>query len=62
MLRGDPVRLRQVLVNLLSNALKFTAQGEIVVRVQCGAESKRQLLFSVRDTGIGIPGDETFAN
>jgi len=58
MLRGDPVRLRQVLVNLLSNALKFTAQGEIVVRVQCGAESKRQLLFSVRDTGIGIPGDK----
>ena len=62
---GDPVRLRQVLLNLAGNAIKFTGQGEVVVRVSCAtcgipAEADRQrsvveLLFSVQDSGIGIP-------
>ncbi len=55
-LRGDPVRLKQVLLNLLGNALKFTSSGEIVVEITT-VESRRelaQLRFSVRDTGIGI--------
>ena len=58
---GDPVRLRQILINLIGNAIKFTHNGEIVV--QCGvcevtpervSEETAGLLFSVRDTGIGI--------
>jgi len=54
---GDALRLRQVLMNLIGNAIKFTAQGEIVVRVE--AEAAKQpgslLHFVIRDTGIGIP-------
>jgi two-component system sensor histidine kinase/response regulator len=53
---GDPTRLRQIIVNLIGNAIKFTEQGEIGLGVsmesQCGDEL--QLSFSVRDTGIGI--------
>ena len=55
-LRGDPVRLKQVLLNLLNNALKFTNSGEIVVEI-VPTELRRdraELRFSVRDTGIGI--------
>jgi len=55
-LRGDPVRLKQVLLNLLNNALKFTDKGEIVVEIDV-VEVRRELAeirFSVRDTGIGI--------
>jgi Amt family ammonium transporter len=57
--RGDQDRLRQVLVNLINNALKFTDQGEIVVRTTCEAESagEARLRFSVQDTGVGIPPD-----
>jgi signal transduction histidine kinase/DNA-binding response OmpR family regulator len=53
---GDAMRLRQILVNLIGNAIKFTPQGEIVIHVECkGQEPKGyQLLFSVVDTGIGI--------
>jgi signal transduction histidine kinase len=61
---GDPVRLRQVLVNLVSNALKFTDQGEILVRVVHDMESTpghAALHFSVVDTGIGIPEDKQVA-
>jgi two-component system sensor histidine kinase/response regulator len=58
-LRGDPGRLRQVLINLLGNAIKFTADGEIELRVsrQDGTPADSLLHFSVRDTGIGIPAD-----
>jgi len=52
--RGDPVRLRQIISNLVSNALKFTADGEVQVIVERGEEGLR---LSVVDTGIGIPAD-----
>jgi PAS domain S-box-containing protein len=59
-LTGDPDRLRQVLINLLGNALKFTAKGQVIVRVQSDPEDHQAgtLLFSVTDTGIGIPSDK----
>ncbi|MFG0332198.1 MAG: transporter substrate-binding protein, partial [Maioricimonas sp. JB049] len=55
--RGDPFRLRQVLLNLVANAIKFTKQGEIVVSVNLVSRtaSAARLRFSVSDTGIGIP-------
>ncbi len=59
-LKGDPTRLRQVLVNLVGNAIKFTEEGEVVLRIQLkedGDQSVR-LHFSVADTGIGIPQDK----
>jgi PAS domain S-box-containing protein len=54
--RGDPVRVRQVLMNLLSNAIKFTRRGEVTLRVHRLAEAGTgiRLRFEVRDTGIGI--------
>jgi signal transduction histidine kinase/CheY-like chemotaxis protein len=59
-LLGDPVRLRQVLLNLLGNAVKFTHKGEIVleVRPRAWGSDQVELQFSVRDTGIGIPKDK----
>ncbi len=56
-LRGDPGRVRQVLFNLVGNAVKFTTGGEILVRAQVQSATPSGLLvhFSVRDTGIGIP-------
>jgi len=54
--KGDPERLRQVLVNLLSNAVRFTQHGEIVLRVEevADAKEKTSLRFEVKDTGIGL--------
>lgn len=59
-LRGDPNRLRQVLINLLSNAVRFTDRGEISVRVglEERCEDEFVIHFSVSDTGIGIPKDK----
>jgi PAS domain S-box-containing protein len=55
-LRGDAVRLRQILINLLDNAIKFTEKGEVVARVSLESESATDALlkFSVSDTGVGI--------
>ncbi|WP_372832766.1 PAS domain-containing protein [Pontibacterium sp.] len=57
---GDPGRLRQIIVNLVGNAIKFTELGEILVdiRPQALKESEVELVFSVRDTGIGIPPEQ----
>jgi signal transduction histidine kinase/DNA-binding response OmpR family regulator len=56
-LKGDPGRFRQVLVNLVGNAIKFTDTGEVVVRIETAAESPDQIVLrvAVSDTGIGIP-------
>jgi signal transduction histidine kinase len=55
----DGLRLRQILINLLSNAAKFTSDGTITVRAQCSVEAgKRTLEISVADTGAGIPPDQ----
>ena len=60
LLQGDPTRLRQILINLVGNAVKFTEKGEVVIRVAPENETEDQvkLLFSVKDTGIGIPKDK----
>jgi len=60
MLLGDYARLRQVIVNLVGNAIKFTPNGEVVLMVSCEerTDSTARLHFSVTDTGIGIPGDK----
>jgi signal transduction histidine kinase/DNA-binding response OmpR family regulator len=57
---GDPGRLRQIIVNLVSNALKFTEHGEVVLRVERVRrdETHEQFRFTVSDTGIGIPPEQ----
>ena len=56
---GDPTRTKQVLMNLLSNALKFTAEGHVTVNIsrRNDAQGQAQLLFSIRDSGIGISAE-----
>ncbi len=56
MVRGDPIRLRQILTNLVSNAVKFTLEGSVLVEVtpRKTTRSEVELLFAVRDTGIGM--------
>jgi len=62
-LRGDPLRLKQIVANLVANAIKFTDKGEVSVEVDLEEmiQDKVKLLFSVKDTGIGIPPDKTEA-
>jgi len=57
--RGDPVRLRQVATNLVSNAVKFTEKGEIVLMLRLAVETMDsvRVSFEIRDTGVGIPAD-----
>ena len=60
LLKGDPGRLRQILINLADNAVKFTQEGEVSIRVSVASETAEDVLmrFVVRDTGIGIPSDK----
>ncbi len=60
-LLGDPLRLKQVLLNLVSNAIKFTSQGSVKVHMQCTREdeSKLNCSFKVVDTGIGLSEEQT---
>ena len=59
---GDPTRLRQILINLLNNAVKFTEKGEVTVHVSSrppgDADARHEIHFAVKDTGIGIPDEK----
>jgi protein-histidine pros-kinase len=57
---GDPTRLRQVIINLVGNAIKFTERGEVVLKVEVDQQTDHSvfLRFAIRDTGIGVPADK----
>jgi PAS domain S-box-containing protein len=57
---SDPTRLRQILVNLLDNAVKFTKEGEVSISVSCAQkdDGEYEIHFAIKDTGIGIPADK----
>ncbi|WP_319781360.1 response regulator [Oceanisphaera sp. IT1-181] len=57
-LRGDPLRLGQVLINLVNNAIKFTERGEVVISISLDESPEPRLCFAVKDTGIGIIPDQ----
>ncbi|WP_051148619.1 response regulator [Desulfospira joergensenii] len=59
LVRGDPGRLRQIILNLAANAIKFTLNGQVSIRVETKNETQEtaELIFRVKDTGIGIPED-----
>jgi signal transduction histidine kinase/CheY-like chemotaxis protein len=58
--RTDPTRLRQILLNLVSNAIKFTDKGEVVLRfrMECAPDGEEKLLFEVQDTGVGLTPEQ----
>ncbi len=60
LVRGDPGRIRQILTNLVGNAIKFTHQGEVMLHVGCIEETDEEVMlkFTIKDTGIGIPQDK----
>jgi two-component system sensor histidine kinase/response regulator len=55
--QGDPVRLRQIILNLIGNAIKFTEEGEVVLEIEKESQNEKELIlhFMVTDTGVGIP-------
>lgn len=57
---GDPIRLKQILINLINNALKFTEYGSVTVKIHCEESSQEEclLFFAIEDTGIGVPEDK----
>jgi len=57
---GDPIRLKQILINLINNALKFTESGSVTVKIHCEESSHEEclLFFAIEDTGIGVPEDK----
>jgi two-component system, sensor histidine kinase and response regulator len=59
LLRGDPMRLRQIIANMVNNSIKFTESGEVSVSIERVSEDRGsvELAFKIRDTGIGIPAD-----
>ncbi len=59
-LKSDPGRLKQILINLSGNAIKFTSKGEVVIQISLESETEKDamLKFSVKDTGVGIPEDK----
>ena len=58
LVHGDPGRLRQILINLIGNAIKFTERGEVAVAIERSSDGRDALHFSVRDSGIGIPAEK----